>query len=88
MSQQVYFERGLNLPSRLKNVFKQFNVSLRYFVSVKQPLKIYSAMSKPVFSLICLLLWVFMSVIRYYLAGTKKDFVEQELSVYLSSALS
>ena len=62
-------------------------MSLRYFVRVKQPLKIYSAMSMPVFNLICLLLWVFMSVIRYYLAGTKKDFVEQELSVYLSSAL-
>ena len=62
-------------------------MSLRYFVTVKQPFKIYSVMSMPVFSLICLLLWVFMSIIRYYLAGGKKDFVEQELSVYLSLAL-
>ena len=62
-------------------------MSLRYFVTVKQPLKIYSAMSMSVFSLICLLLWVCTSVIRYYLAGTKKYFVELELSVYLSSAL-
>ena len=43
-------------------------------------------MSMPVFSLIRLLLWVFMSVIRYYLAGTKKDFVKQELSGYSFSS--
>ena len=50
------------------------------FCNGTQPLKSYSAMSEQFFSPICLLLWVFMSVIKHYLVGAKKDFVELELS--------